>query len=155
MVKDVDYGSQGCPVVNLLQSTLGEVISITCGIRSHRPCFSLDSACSVDLQIGIVTDARDVCYWQKRNFASVPFILIIINKINPPEQPHPQVKYGVRSPKFLRAPVSSCTHWLRPQPTPVPPRLGSYTRALLVSKDRRHLFVAPRPHTSRQGRERV
>ncbi len=38
----------------------------------------------------------------------------------------------------------SCTHWLRPLllPTP-PPHLGSYTRAPLVSQDRRHLFVTP------------
>ncbi len=27
--------------------------------------------------------------------------------------------------------------------TPLPPHLGSYTRALLVSQDRRHLFVTP------------
>jgi hypothetical protein len=33
--------------------------------------------------------------------------------------------------------VHSCTHWLRPR------NLGSYTRALLVSQDRRHLFVTP------------
>jgi hypothetical protein len=42
--------------------------------------------------------------------------------------------------------VHSCTHWLRPpQLSPsLPPRLGSYTRArLLVSQDRRHLFVIP------------
>jgi hypothetical protein len=38
--------------------------------------------------------------------------------------------------------VHSCTHWLRPRNlTPSPPHLGSYTRALLVSQDRRHLFV--------------
>ncbi len=34
-----------------------------------------------------------------------------------------------------------CTLWLRPRHPPPPPHLGSYTRALLVSKDRRHLFV--------------
>ncbi len=35
--------------------------------------------------------------------------------------------------------------WLKPRnnPPPPPPHLGSYTRALLVSQDRRHLFVAP------------
>ncbi len=38
--------------------------------------------------------------------------------------------------------VHSCTHWLRPR-NPLPSLLGSYTRALLVSQDRRHLFVAP------------
>jgi hypothetical protein len=38
--------------------------------------------------------------------------------------------------------VHSCTHWLRPR-NPPPPHLGSYTRALLVSQDRRHLFVTP------------
>jgi hypothetical protein len=49
---------------------------------------------------------------------------------------------GVRSPKFILALVYSCTHWLRPRHSPTPPHLGSYTRALLVSKDRRHLFVS-------------
>ncbi len=45
-------------------------------------------------------------------------------------------------------PISSlplCTLWLRlrnpPPPSTHPPYLGSYTRALLVSQDRRHLFV--------------
>jgi hypothetical protein len=38
--------------------------------------------------------------------------------------------------------VNSCTHWLRPC-NPPPPHLGSYTGALLVSHDRRHLFVTP------------
>jgi hypothetical protein len=37
-----------------------------------------------------------------------------------------------------------CTHWLRSR-TPSP-HLGSYTRALLVSQDRRHLFVTPLTH---------
>jgi hypothetical protein len=40
--------------------------------------------------------------------------------------------------------VHSCTHWPRPRNPPPPhPHLGSYTRALLVSQDRRHLFVTP------------
>ncbi len=46
----------------------------------------------------------------------------------------PWVKYGVRSPKYIWAPVYSCTHWLIPRNSP--PQLGS-----LVSQDRRHLFV--------------
>jgi hypothetical protein len=42
----------------------------------------------------------------------------------------------------------SCSHCLRgwdpaTPPPPVPLHLGSYTRALLVSLDRRHLFVTP------------
>ncbi len=38
----------------------------------------------------------------------------------------------------------SCTHWLRPRNSPpIPPHLGSYTRTLLPSQDRRHLFVTP------------
>ncbi len=39
--------------------------------------------------------------------------------------------------------VHSCTHWLRPR-TP-PPRIWAHTRtrALLVSQERRHLFVNP------------
>jgi hypothetical protein len=57
---------------------------------------------------------------------------------------YPWVKYGVRSLKFIWVPVYSCTHWLRRRNPPPPPQhLGSYTRALLVSQDRRHLFVKP------------
>jgi hypothetical protein len=42
---------------------------------------------------------------------------------------------------LLRLHVHSSTHWLR---TPsLLPHLGSYTRAPLVSQDRRHLFVTP------------
>ncbi len=33
----------------------------------------------------------------------------------------PLVKYGVRSPKFICAPVYSCTHLLRPRNHPPPP----------------------------------
>jgi hypothetical protein len=44
------------------------------------------------------------------------------------------VKYGVRSPKFIWAPMYN---------SPLPLHLGSYTRALLVSQDRRHLLVTP------------
>ncbi len=39
------------------------------------------------------------------------------------------------------------TYWLKPRyppPLPLRPHLDSQTRALLVSKDRRHLFVTPR-----------
>ncbi len=41
--------------------------------------------------------------------------------------------------------VYSCAHGLRPRntPPPLPPHWGSNTRALLVSQDRRHLFVTP------------
>ncbi len=34
-------------------------------------------------------------------------------------------------------------HWLRPRNSPSLPNLDSYTRALLVNQDRRHLFVTP------------
>jgi hypothetical protein len=55
-----------------------------------------------------------------------------------------EVTYGVRSPKFIWVPVYSCPHWLRRRNSPPPPRhLGLYTRALLVSQDRRRLFVTP------------
>ncbi len=53
------------------------------------------------------------------------------------------VKYGVRSPKFIWAPMYSCTRWLRLATSPLPPHLGSHTRALLVSQDGRRLFVIP------------
>ncbi len=39
--------------------------------------------------------------------------------------------------------VHSCTQWLRPR-TLLPPPLGSYTRALLVSQDRRHWPLTPK-----------
>ncbi len=58
--------------------------------------------------------------------------------------------YGVRSPKFFWAPVYSysCSHWLRPRNSPLPPHLGSYTKALLVSQDRRHLDISLWPPAS-------
>jgi hypothetical protein len=37
--------------------------------------------------------------------------------------------------------VHSCALRLRPCKPPIPPHLDSYTRGLLVSQDRRHLFV--------------
>ncbi len=37
----------------------------------------------------------------------------------------------------------SCSHWLRHRNSPLHPHLDSYTRALLVSQDSRHLFVTP------------
>ncbi len=40
--------------------------------------------------------------------------------------------------------VHSCTHWLRPPQLPPSPRIWTrMTRSLLVSQDRRHLFVTP------------
>ncbi len=36
----------------------------------------------------------------------------------------PKVKYGIRSPKFIWAPVYSCTHWLRPRNSPLPTAFG-------------------------------
>ncbi len=40
--------------------------------------------------------------------------------------------------------VHSCTHWLRPRDSSPPPAFGLVLRGcLLVSKDRRHLFVTP------------
>ncbi len=41
--------------------------------------------------------------------------------------------------------VHSCTHWLRTRNSPLPSHLGLNTRALLVSQDRRHLFVSCDP----------
>jgi hypothetical protein len=38
-----------------------------------------------------------------------------------------------------------------PPPSSLPPHMGSYTRALLVSQDRRHLFVTPWPVLIRKG----
>jgi hypothetical protein len=59
----------------------------------------------------------------------------------------PQVKYGVRSSEFIWLHVQCMLHSLAktPQspPPPHPPHLGSYTRTLLVSQDRRHIYVTP------------
>jgi hypothetical protein len=56
-----------------------------------------------------------------------------------------KVKSGVRSPKFLGSMCTTAvTHWLWPcNPPPPAPHVGSNTRALLVSQDRRHLFMTP------------
>jgi hypothetical protein len=40
--------------------------------------------------------------------------------------------------------VHTCTHWLRSRSPLPPPHLGSYSRALLVSRDRRNLFAQSR-----------
>ncbi len=40
---------------------------------------------------------------------------------------NPQVKYGVRSPKFIGLHMYSCTHWLRPR-IPPSPRLWTHLR---------------------------
>ncbi len=59
---------------------------------------------------------------------------------------HLLANYGDRSPKFIWAPVYSCTHWQRPRNPPLPlPHLGSYMRTLRYwfRQDRRHLFVTP------------
>ncbi len=54
-------------------------------------------------------------------------------------------KYGVRFPKFIRASVNSCTHWLRPRNSPSSPAFGLiYEGAIGQPKYcRRHLFVTP------------
>ncbi len=53
------------------------------------------------------------------------------------------VKYGVRSSKFIWAPVYySCTHWLIPRNSPLPPHLGSHARAYWSAKID-DLFVSP------------
>ncbi len=52
-----------------------------------------------------------------------------------------QVKYGVRSTKFIWAPVFSCSLAVTPQLAPSLPHSGSHTRAILVSQDRRQIFV--------------
>jgi hypothetical protein len=59
---------------------------------------------------------------------------------------HTWVKNGVRSPKFIWSPVYtlySCTNWLGPRISPHPPAfvLMYEGSTLLVSQDRRHLFV--------------
>jgi hypothetical protein len=56
---------------------------------------------------------------------------------------------------FFGLQVHSCTHWLRPCNSPLPPHLGSYTRPLLVSQDRRHLFVTTWLEGKETGRERM
>ncbi len=57
----------------------------------------------------------------------------------------PLVKYGSVSPKFIWVPYHvMCTDVLIDwDPQPHPPAFGLVSRALVVSKDRRHLFVTP------------
>jgi hypothetical protein len=71
----------------------------------------------------------------------------------------PSLKYGGRSPKFIWAQCHvMCTAVLigwDPATPPFPPHCDSYTRALLVSKDRRHLSVTAwgRPKAMRRSRD--
>ncbi len=63
-------------------------------------------------------------------------------KANRPTESKQNIELNLQSLFGLH--VYSCTHWLRPHNTPpIPPHLGSYTRALLVSQDRRHLCITP------------
>ncbi len=55
----------------------------------------------------------------------------------------PKVKYGVRSPKFIWAPCAQLYSLAETPHPPLPPHLGSYTRLLLGSQDRRHFFGKP------------
>ncbi len=57
-----------------------------------------------------------------------------------------QVKYEVGSRKFIWTPYvhTSVSQAETPATPPLFPHLGSYARAILVIKDRRHLFVTPR-----------
>ncbi len=52
-------------------------------------------------------------------------------------------RYGVRSPKFIWAPCAQLYSLAETPQTPHTPHLGSWTRALLVNQDRRHLFLTP------------
>jgi hypothetical protein len=55
------------------------------------------------------------------------------------------VNYGVRSLKYIWAPCAQLYSLAEsPQTQPLPPHLGSYTRPLLISQDRRHLFATLR-----------
>ncbi len=86
-------------------------------------------------------------------FVSSPFTISITLSLSPSKldrQPcwvacllvcvsGPQVSFISQISKGLH--VHSCTHQLRPRRPQPPPLLGSYTRALLVSQDRRHLFA--------------
>jgi hypothetical protein len=51
-------------------------------------------------------------------------------------------KYGVRSSKFIWAPVYNCTHWLRPRNSPSP-RIRAHIQERYWSAKRRHAFETP------------
>ncbi len=63
------------------------------------------------------------------------------NQKQPPCQPHPLVKYGVRSPNFIWASCAQLYSVAETPQLPPPPHFGSYSRALLISQDRQHLLV--------------
>ncbi len=52
------------------------------------------------------------------------FIRVPLHSQSASESFRHRLKYGVRSPKLIWAPVYSCTHWLRPCNSPPPPHLG-------------------------------
>ncbi len=65
-----------------------------------------------------------------------PLFEMLPGKTNHPTRSTYTIGYGSQISQVYLVPVQSCTHWLRPR-TPPPPHLGSYSRALVVSQDRR------------------
>jgi hypothetical protein len=83
-----------------------------------------------------------VCYFAPDSFFISRFFLTVCGSYKSYTVlavPSDKGKYGVRSPKFSLAETPQKGR----NPPPIPPHLGSYTRALLVSQIRRHLFVTP------------
>jgi hypothetical protein len=68
----------------------------------------------------------------KHNYTLSPFLNVVTLQ-----------KIGLIWSYISKVYLYSCTHWLGPATSPFPPQLGSYTLALLVSQDKRHLFVTP------------
>jgi hypothetical protein len=68
-----------------------------------------------------------------------------------------KVKYGVRTPKFIWAPVYSCCHWLRPRNSLPPPGIGLiYEGAIGPPRETAYFYKTPDFRTrSTEQKDRV
>jgi hypothetical protein len=101
--------------------------------RTYR-CFYREKALQVLRSYYVHFTIYKIKYmkYDSSHFCTCPIVLTYVN-------------YGVRSPEYIWTPCAQLYSLAKsPQPQPLPPHLGSYTRAPLVSQDRRHLYAIPR-----------
>ncbi len=112
----------GPKILSLLNERKKVTISRVCALQSvlgsiSSPSFPSSTGLYVLLESCIHTERNYLHYDSVLSHTISPFPNFY--------QLSPQVKYGVRSLKFIWAPVYSCTHWLRPRNSPSPLHLGA------------------------------